>query len=86
MNEILNELRNYFNNTPRDIIESELRTLEMDFGDVGPKVEDFLVYLDERNQWEFEYPNMNIKQTTPDYYNSEFFFTFANNNIQLYSL
>jgi len=85
MNEILNQLKHYFDNTPREEIEREWNALGKEFGDVGPKVEDFLVQLDENFDWEFEIlKNEQIKETTPGYYNSEFFLhlqIISNNNI-----
>lgn len=75
MNEILNQLKHYFDTTPREEVEKEWNALGKEFGDVGPKVEDFLVQLDENFDWEFEIlKNEQIKETTPGYYNSEFFY------------
>ena len=83
MNEILNQLKHYFNTTPREVIEEEWNALGKEFGDVGPKVDEFLLLLEETIKWDFEvHNNQQIIQTTPNYYNSEFFFIFANNITQ----
>ncbi|MDD4698437.1 MAG: hypothetical protein PHR52_12990 [Fermentimonas sp.] len=74
MNEILNQLKQYFNNTPRNVIEEEWNALEKDFGNVGPKIEEFLIMLDEPQKWDYKIPDKElIIETTPNCYNSEFF-------------
>lgn len=46
MNEILEQLKRYFDNTPRDIIEKEWNLIGESCRDVGPKIDEFLVLLD----------------------------------------
>ena len=43
-NEILNQLIEYFNNTPRDVIEKEWHEYDK-FNEIGPKVNDFLGFI-----------------------------------------
>lgn len=57
MNEILNQLKHYFNTTPREVIEEEWNALGKEFGDVGPKVDEFLLLLEETIKWDFEVHN-----------------------------
>lgn len=76
MNTILEQLKNYFNNTPRDIIEKEWNDFTQ-YQDVGPTIDDFIISLDESSDWHFENlkdenTKINFKKT-PNYY-SEFFY------------
>lgn len=83
MNELLNQLKHYFDTTPRKEIERSWSALEKEFGDVGPKIKEFLVYLDKTSY--LEHDILQYTQTileTPNSYNSEFFYTFANNIAQ----
>jgi len=81
MNEILEQLKQYFDNTPRDIIEKEWNLIGETCGDVGPKIDEFLVLLDKNNEFEnFKITNLekypSSIQSTPNYYSE--FFIFAN--------
>jgi|GEM_PF-1276476 len=81
MNEILEQLKRYFDNTPRDIIEKEWNLIGESCRDVGPKIDEFLVLLDKNNEFEnFKITNLekypSSIQSTPNYYSE--FFIFAN--------
>ena len=73
MNNILEQLKKHFDNTPRSVIEEEWSRFSA-YDDVGPTVDDFLSFTD---QWLFEWKNI-LEETakikkTPDLY-SEFFY------------
>ena len=46
MNDILEELKRYFTETPREQIEADWKKSEEEWGDVGPTVEEFLKEMD----------------------------------------
>ena len=69
MKSLLEQLKDYFNNTPRAVVEAEWAKLSC-YDDIGPAVEDFL------SDWSYDwanYPRETVNaQKTPDVY-SEFF-------------
>lgn len=78
MNNILNQLKDHFNNTSKEVIEKEWFAFEKDFGDVGPKIEEFLIVLEEPEEWEFNIQDKDIViKTAPNCYNSEFFLSLS---------
>lgn len=44
MDAILKQLKEYFDNTPRDVIESEWRKYDK-YNEIGPTVREYLVYV-----------------------------------------
>ena len=67
MDELLNQLKSYLINTDRNVIEEEWKALGEIYGDTGPKVEDFLIFFEEKNNYS------TILVETPKY-TSEFFY------------
>lgn len=68
MKSLLEQLKDYFANTPRAVIEAEWEKLSC-YDDVGPTVDEFLA------DWSFNWTGLKetLKiQKTPDFY-SEFF-------------
>ena len=47
MNDILEQLKEYFDNTPRSVIEEEWSRFSA-YDDVAPTVEDFLSFTDQK--------------------------------------
>ncbi len=73
MNTILEQLKKYFDNTPRDIIEEEWSQFSC-YDDVGPTVEEFLSFTGKRLfEWTDVLGNKAKIEGTPNYY-SEFFY------------
>ena len=76
MDAILKQLKEYFNNTPRDIIEKEWHEYD-EYNKIGPTVNEYLSFV---NQIIVKTGRKPIEPTkigeTPNYY-SEFFYTFA---------
>lgn len=76
MDEILEQLKDYFNNTPRDIVEKEWHEYDK-YNQVGPTVNEYLWFI---NQFLVKTERKIIVPTkineTPNFY-SEFFFTFV---------
>lgn len=68
MNTILEQLKQYFNNSPRAIIEQEWE--EFDSYNTGPTIDDFLSFT---SNWSFKWKGTseNKNKKTPDLY-SEF--------------
>jgi hypothetical protein len=72
MNAILEQLKQYFDNTPRDIIKEEWNEF-CSYDDIGPTIDEFLSFTNERS---FKWKNI-LEETvkiekTPNLY-SEFF-------------
>lgn len=67
MNELLNQLQSYFKNTERSVIEKEWKALGEIYGDIGPKVTEYLIFLEEKDN----FPTILVE--TPKY-SSEFFY------------
>jgi hypothetical protein len=67
MNELLNQLKSYLKNTDRSVIEEEWKALGEIYGDIGPKVSEYLIFLEEKSSYS------TILIETPKY-NSEFFY------------
>lgn len=67
MNELLNQLKSYLQNTDRRVIEEEWRALGEIYGNIGPKVTEYLIFLKEKDN----FPTILVE--TPKY-SSEFFY------------
>lgn len=78
MNAILEQLKEYFNNTPRDVIEKEWHEYDK-YNEIGPTVNEYLAFI---NQIIVKTEKKPIEPTkineTPNFY-SEFFYFFAVN-------
>lgn len=76
MNAILEQLKEYFNNTPRDVIEKEWHEYDK-YNEIGPTVNEYLAFI---NQIIVKTKKKPIEPTkineTPNFY-SEFFYTFV---------
>ena len=76
MDAILEQLKEYFNNTPRDVVEKEWREYDK-YNKIGPTVNEYLAYI---NQILVKSEIKPIESTkideTPNYY-SEFFYNFV---------
>lgn len=46
MGKLLNSLKEYFNNTPREELEKDLKELEY-LNEIGPDVEEYIKYIEE---------------------------------------
>lgn len=79
MNTLLEQLRKYFDNTPRGVIEEEWAKFD-GYDNVGPTVDEFLSFTD---QWLFEWKNVSEEKVTivetPNIY-SEFFLSLPDTN------
>jgi hypothetical protein len=76
MNEMLEQLKHYFKTTPRSIIEEEWNDLGKTYGDIGPKLDEFLLLINQKDTDDLN--EMLITIETPNYY-SEFFYTLVQN-------
>ena len=76
MNAILEQLKEYFNNTPRDVIEKEWHEYDK-YNEIGPTVGEYLAFMDliivKTERKPIEPTKIN---ETPNFY-SEFFYTFV---------
>lgn len=73
MDSILNRLRNYLDNTPKDVIEKEWNAYAH-CANIGPKIDDFLASLDLKvPQWEYDILKDDKKINKAPNYNSELF-------------
>lgn len=54
MKEILNQLKDYFRNTPRDLVVKEWNVIAEKYADVGPKIGEFLLSLEEYEETEIK--------------------------------
>ena len=76
MDAILEQLKEYFNNTPRDVIEKEWHEYDK-YNEVGPTVNEYLAFLDQILVKTERKPIEPTKiNETPNFY-SEFFYTFV---------
>ena len=82
MDAILEQLKEYFNNTPRDVIEKEWREYD-EYNKIGPTVNEYLAYV---NQILVKSERKPIKPTkideTPNLF-GVFFILLCYNKIQL---
>lgn len=76
MNEMLEQLKHYFKTTPRSTIEKEWNDLGEAYGNVGPKLDEFLLLINQKDTDVFN--ELSITIETPNYY-SEFFYILADN-------
>ena len=77
MSTIIEQLRHYFDNTPRDVIEKEWYDLGLPYEGVSPTVEEFLISLND-TKWGYvlkEVKSVNLYEDPSNY--SDFFYTFA---------
>lgn len=73
---MLEQLKHYFKTTPRSVIEKEWNDLGETYGNIGPKLDEFLLLI---NQKDTDCLNeISITIETPNYY-SEFFYILAHN-------
>lgn len=76
MNDMLEQLKHYFKTTPRSVIEKEWNDLGETYGDIGPKLDEFLLLINQEKTDDFDEISITIE--TPNYY-SEFFYILAHN-------
>lgn len=74
MDPILEQLKSYFENTPREIVERDWSALSA-YANVGPSIPEFFASLDVKpKEWEYNMQkNNNVTITETPKYNSEFF-------------
>ena len=78
MNAILEQLKEYFSNTPRDVIEKEWHEYDK-YNEIGPTINEYLAFLDQILVKTERKPIEPTKiNETPNFY-SEFFYFFAVN-------
>lgn len=78
MNAILEQLKEYFSNTPRDVIEKEWHEYDK-YNEIGPTINEYLAFLDQILVKTERKPIEPTKiNETPNFY-SEFFYIFAVN-------
>lgn len=46
MDTIIEQLRHYFDSTPRDVIEKEWNSLGLLYKDISPLVEEFIIFIE----------------------------------------
>ena len=78
MNKMLEQLKHYFNTTPRGVIEKEWNDLAETYSDIGPKLDEFLLLINQKDTDAFD--ETSIKIETPNYY-SEFFYILASDKL-----